>query len=765
MLSINTNLSSLIVQNSMKQSTNSLNQAIERMTTGFKINHSKDNAANYAITTNMSTNISALDIAEDNTAMGIDLLTTADSTLELITDKLQRLRALAVQTSNGTYGDQSKEAINQEANSIIDEMQRLHSTTEYNGKKIMGDDFQPVGFMKPVEKFTPRNTDNLTKLGSVADDVALADGIYSISTAAELAQLAEMTNAGLISEGDEFVLASDIDLIDYTTGEGWVPIGTNTNKFLGTFDGNGHTIKNLYINRPSSNFQGLLGCSEGDILNLEIKNADLYVKGCSAILVGMQDYGDVSNCSVEGKIVSTFHSIGGLVGQVRGDTETKIGTCSAEVTINGDRNLGGLIGLVAKGSTITVDNCYSISKIDGGYQLGGLLGHANDATNVSISNCYANTNIVTKNTSTNVAWTGGLIGAASGNVSIADCSVTGSIRALAEGTKNCFIGGFIGGQTTDAEFLNINSCYSDVDIVVEGATDELLNIGGFCGGIQVGASINNCYATGGVVVGNTPFADNIGGFIGYIDRQKNNNTLATIENCYNKNKIEINTTKLLDGSNFIGYIGGSGNALVKNCYTLADSESDIDSIWCCRNVNAGFAIENSYHSKELVNAGLKLFTDPDNNPINIESELSQVKSCATDDPFKFYFNQQTGLQVGTGVDQNSRITVDTTCSLDYMNILRNIGLQDDDYLTRIDELLSKVNDKQTQIGAGNNRLMSAMEEITIRRDNLVSSRSTLRDADIAEVSSEYIRQQILQQASATLLATANQSASIALSLI
>ena len=113
MINLNTNLSSLITQNSLKQSTNKLNVAIERMTTGFKINHSKDNAANYAITTNMSTNISALDIAEDNTAMGIDLLTTADSTLELITDKLQRLRALAVQTSNGTYGDQSKEAINQ----------------------------------------------------------------------------------------------------------------------------------------------------------------------------------------------------------------------------------------------------------------------------------------------------------------------------------------------------------------------------------------------------------------------------------------------------------------------------------------------------------------------------------------------------------------------------------------------------------------------------------------------------------------------------
>ena len=76
-----------------------------------------------------------------------------------------------------------------------------------------------------------------------------------------------------------------------------------------------------------------------------------------------------------------------------------------------------------------------------------------------------------------------------------------------------------------------------------------------------------------------------------------------------------------------------------------------------------------------------------------------------------------------------------------------------------------INAKQTEFGAVENRLMSVLEEISIQYDNLVSSRSTLRDADIAEVSSEYIRQQILQQASATLLSTANQSPSIALQLI
>ena len=74
MVSINTNLSSLIVQNSLTNSTTALNKAIERMTTGFKINHASDNAAGYSIATNYDTKISAYQVAQDNAAMGADML-------------------------------------------------------------------------------------------------------------------------------------------------------------------------------------------------------------------------------------------------------------------------------------------------------------------------------------------------------------------------------------------------------------------------------------------------------------------------------------------------------------------------------------------------------------------------------------------------------------------------------------------------------------------------------------------------------------------
>ena len=83
----------------------------------------------------------------------------------------------------------------------------------------------------------------------------------------------------------------------------------------------------------------------------------------------------------------------------------------------------------------------------------------------------------------------------------------------------------------------------------------------------------------------------------------------------------------------------------------------------------------------------------------------------------------------------------------------------------IKEFMSSLSAKATELGAASNRLESSLESIAVNMQNLGDSLSTVKDVDMAEVSSEYIKKQILQQASATLLATANQSPAIALQLI
>ena len=126
---------------------------------------------------------------------------------------------------------------------------------------------------------------------------------------------------------------------------------------------------------------------------------------------------------------------------------------------------------------------------------------------------------------------------------------------------------------------------------------------------------------------------------------------------------------------------------------------------------------------------------------------------------------ETTLQVGIKSADSSSLVFNATVEYGAFDVLQGLNLQDASAISTIDTLMKQVSDKQTELGATQNRLMSVLEEINVQYENLVSSRSTIQDADMGEVSATYIQQQILQQASATLMATANQTPALALQLI
>ena len=143
-LTINTNISSLVAQRNLANATSSLNQAIERMTTGYKINHAADNAAGYSIARNWETQLGSLDVAADNAATGADMLTTLEDTYSLLTDHLQRVRDLTEQAANGTYGSQSLKAIQSEITARLEEVNRISANCEFNGLKMMTGDMTTI---------------------------------------------------------------------------------------------------------------------------------------------------------------------------------------------------------------------------------------------------------------------------------------------------------------------------------------------------------------------------------------------------------------------------------------------------------------------------------------------------------------------------------------------------------------------------------------------------------------------------------------------
>ena len=136
-LTINTNISSIIAQRSLNNATTNLNTSLERMSTGYKINHAKDNAAGYSIASMWETQLGSLDVAADNAATGSDLLTTAEQSYSLVSDHLQRIRDLTEQAANGTYASASLKAIQSEIEARLDEVTRVALNSEFNGIKLM----------------------------------------------------------------------------------------------------------------------------------------------------------------------------------------------------------------------------------------------------------------------------------------------------------------------------------------------------------------------------------------------------------------------------------------------------------------------------------------------------------------------------------------------------------------------------------------------------------------------------------------------------
>lgn len=136
MINFTSDVGSMILQSTLESSTIGLNKAIENLTTGFKLNHAKDNAANSSIVTDLSKKISSLLQVRSNTEDGMSLLSTAEGALENIQTLLERLRSIAMQASNETNGSASLASLQKEADEIIAQINQIRESTEFGGIKL-----------------------------------------------------------------------------------------------------------------------------------------------------------------------------------------------------------------------------------------------------------------------------------------------------------------------------------------------------------------------------------------------------------------------------------------------------------------------------------------------------------------------------------------------------------------------------------------------------------------------------------------------------
>ncbi len=225
-------------------------------------------------------------------------------------------------------------------------------------------------------------------------------------------------------DGD-YVLSQDIDASDtvnWNDGAGFDPIGSKESPFIGSFNGQGHTISDLIIYRPGEDIIGLFGYvnSPGLIQNLKTRGGSIAGRYGVGGLAGKSS-GSFVQCSATGA-VSGDDSIGGLIGANYEGTVTQ---CFATGAVLGYNSSGGLIGVILKG---TVTQCFATGMVLGGYEVGGLVGEIWIGT---ITQCYATGSVSGRNK------VGGLIGRSFGGT-LTECYATGGVSG------DNTIGGLIG---------------------------------------------------------------------------------------------------------------------------------------------------------------------------------------------------------------------------------------------------------------------------------------------------------------------------------
>ncbi len=638
MLSVHYNPSVLNTQNNLSHATNAVSTALERMSTGYKINRASDDAAGLFIATGLNAQIRGLKQAQKNVNDGLSIISTAESALSNITELLNRIRDLSVQAANSIYDTDSRTAMQAEANALIAEIEQIKKGTNFNGRLLFASPANTIATASwqvnaPTIKTSTTNTTATTATPlattKITEDEAIAQGYTIIKTAQDLDNIRNNLSG-------KYILMNDIDLSSISN---WDPIGdvdvingVITESFSGILDGNGFVIKNLKINNTNKTSIGLFSVIE----NAEIKN------------VGIENI----NINIDKSNESGSFGIGGLTGE---------------------------------NDSSIISNCYTTGTITGYGEVvigGGMIAFSNKG---EIENCYSDVDLSIEHTGSSYFTAGGFIG------------VSGS---------------------------TITNCYATGDVYGTYGT------AGFAAAIMEG-TMSNCYATGKVYSTNSFSA----GLITTI-------YAGTMKDClYNKDTTGQQYTNINNN-------GGT----ISNNKGLTTSEMQNPSNWSGWDSNVWDFSTYPPTLKDMPTGG----TNPPDPPDPPDPDDPNTNASGN-----------IRLQVGANADPLANaIYFDTTFDFDGFTVDFSTADSAAASIDTVDNLLAEISKKTSEFGAIMNRLDGILQAQITQIENFTAAKSTIMDADIASESAEYVRNQILQQTSSTLLTQAqNVSSSVILALL
>lgn len=325
------------------------------------------------------------------------------------------------------------------------------------------------------------------------DGTGTEDNPYQISSADDLEEFRDIVNGenGKTRNSSACAILKNDIVLNCNENNQWTPIGSESNRYTGTFDGNGKTVSGIYIN-TSEDYQGLFGYIGigGTVKDLGIEKSR--IKGGNNVggIAGYSD-GSITNCYNEGS-VSGNNSVGGIAGKNEGSASIK--DCHNTGSVSGEYEIGGIAGE----SVGTIEDCYNIGDVSSTSSfVGGIVGSGWK----DITNCYNTGRVIGY-------YSGGIAGHSNGG-RIEDCYNTGSVIGYNEGGG---IAGYSGGSIED--------CYNT------GSVSGYDAVGGIAGRASIDNAnnkvIKNCYNTGKINDGKG------GGIVRYLTAMDGSDLI----NCY-----------------------------------------------------------------------------------------------------------------------------------------------------------------------------------------------------------------------------------------
>ena len=216
---VNTNISALKTRTNLNNATNSLNQALERMSTGYKINSAKDDAAGLYVATGLETQIRGSKVALNNISTGNNVLQTVEGDLDAILDNLNRIRDLATQAANSVYDTDAMNAMKQETDARIAEIERISLASNFNGLQLLagGNDLEANGLRLQVGA----NAD------AAANSIVISGDIFSKTDATELGTgvtAGDLNGGGVITAGMSVSDAAEVAFEKTTTAADFIAV-------------------------------------------------------------------------------------------------------------------------------------------------------------------------------------------------------------------------------------------------------------------------------------------------------------------------------------------------------------------------------------------------------------------------------------------------------------------------------------------------------------------------------------------------------------